>query len=129
MDICTDISLARKLERAEARANPSFVEARAAHEPESGACWIDVGGTYALFDGAESPITQTFGLGLFSDPDDKAFESLEQFFSERAAQTQHEVSPLAGAGLMATLHDRGYRPIELTSVLFPRAGRRGASAD
>lgn len=114
----SDLETAKDLERTEAMANRSFVEARAAQQPDSGACWIDVGGAYAMFDGVESPITQTFGLGLFSDPDDEAFETLEQFFAERGAPTHHEVSPLAGAGLFAALHDRGYRPIELTSILY-----------
>ena len=62
----TDLSLARRLEYAEARANVAFVEARAADSPGSGATWCEVAGTYAMFDGVESPCTQTFGFGLFT---------------------------------------------------------------
>lgn len=117
MKMHLDMSLSQQLERTEARANAAFVETRARLEPESGAMWIDVGGTYAMFDGAESPITQTFGLGLFSDPLPEDFDRIESFFSERGAPTFHEVSPMSGAGLMGTLLDRGYRPIELTNVM------------
>ncbi|HEX8658432.1 MAG TPA: hypothetical protein VF690_12890, partial [Hymenobacter sp.] len=60
-----DLSLARKLERAEARGNAGFVEVRARVAPEVGAQWIEVAGAYAMFDGPDSCLTQTFGLGLF----------------------------------------------------------------
>lgn len=116
--IFSDKSLSQKLERTEARANAAFVEARARLEPESGAGWIDVEGTYAMFDGVESPITQTFGLGLFGEMTAADFDALEAFFTNRNAPVFHEVSPLAGDALMAPLYERGYRPIELTSVMF-----------
>jgi hypothetical protein len=64
--LLTDLSLARRLERAEACANAAFVEARAAMQHGSGAVWRDVNGTYAMFDGVASPLTQTFGLGMFA---------------------------------------------------------------
>src|SRR5262249_9448889 len=56
-----DRELARRLERAEALANARFVETRARLAPRSGACWLDVAGTWAMFDGVDSPVTQTFG--------------------------------------------------------------------
>ena len=31
--------------------------------PESGATWIECAGAYAVFDGVNSPVTQSFGLG------------------------------------------------------------------
>ena len=60
-----DIDLARRLERAEAQGNVNFVEARAAAFPDRGATWLEVAGTYAMFDGVDSPVTQTFGLGVY----------------------------------------------------------------
>ena len=63
--VFSDLELARRLERAEGRANAEFVEARAKLFPESDACWTERAGAYAMFDGAASPLTQTFGLGLF----------------------------------------------------------------
>ena len=71
-EILADRSLSCRLEHAEARANASFVESRARLMPESGAQWIEVAGTYAMYDGALSPCTQTFGLGMFHSPTAKA---------------------------------------------------------
>lgn len=116
--IYSDKSLSQKLERTEARANADFVETRAKLEPKSGAEWINVAGTYAMFDGPESPCTQTFGLGLFDDVTGDHLDQLEMFFMARGAPVFHEVSPLTDPSLMQTLNERGYRPIELTSVMF-----------
>ena len=60
-----DLALSRRLERAEALSCARFVEARARLFPDSGSTWIEVAGTRAMYDGASSPMTQTFGLGLF----------------------------------------------------------------
>jgi GNAT superfamily N-acetyltransferase len=116
--IFSDRELSQKLERAEARSNADFVETRARLSPEVGAEWVDVGGTYAMFDGAESPCTQTFGLGLFDEATDASMEMLEEFFATRGAPVFHEVSPMADPALMPLLSERGYRPIEMTSVMF-----------
>lgn len=125
--IFSDLSLARRLERAEGRANAEFAEARAVVEPEVGACWTEVAGCYALFDGPESFITQTFGLGLFETPTAADFERLEAFFKERGAPVYHEVSPLADPATFMLLNERGYEPFEFTSVMF-RPLRNGPAA-
>lgn len=113
-----DLELAQKLERAEGGNCREFVETRARLMPDRGAAWTDVGGTWAMSDGPGSPLTQSFGLGLFSDVTAADLAELEQFFTSRGAEPHHEVSPLAGFALFATLAERGYRPIELTSVMF-----------
>jgi len=122
-----DLALARRLERAEGRANVRFVEARARLEPDLGACWMEVAGAYAMFDGPRSPCTQTFGLGLFQMPTAAEMEGIETFFRERGAPVFHEVSPLADAALTGVLNERGYRPVELTSVLYLPLGSRQAA--
>lgn len=123
----TDLALARRLERTEAIANAAFVEARAELEPRLGAAWVDVAGVYAMFDGPQSPITQTFGLGLFDDVGDAEFTRLEEFFRDRGAPVCHEVSPLISADVLSLLNARGYQPIEFSSVLLrPTGGDLGA---
>lgn len=117
MPLVTDVSLARRLERAEGATNAAFVEARRRMDAASGAEWRELGGTYAMFDGAESPITQTFGLGLFSAPTNDMLGELESFFAERGAPTMHETCPLADMALLSLLPERGYRPVEQSSVL------------
>jgi GNAT superfamily N-acetyltransferase len=116
--IYSDRNLAQKLERTEARSNASFVETRAKLSPESGAEWIEVAGAYAMFDGIESPLTQTFGLGVFDEITNAELEKLEAFFRKHDAPVFHEVSPMADASLLPLLNKRGYQPIELTSVMF-----------
>lgn len=115
--IFSDLVLARRLERAEGQSNVDFVEARARALPESGATWIEVGGAYAMFDGVASPLTQTFGLGLFDAITNVELQRLENFFQERRAPVCHEVSPLADISLLSLLNERAYQPIEFTSIL------------
>ena len=113
----SDIALARRLERAEGRSNADFVEARASAQPESGAQWIEVAGAYAMFDGVDSPLTQTFGLGIFQPLTLDDLERIETFFNERGAPIFHEVSPLAHPSVVSLLNDRRYQPFEFTSVM------------
>jgi GNAT superfamily N-acetyltransferase len=126
--IYADRNLAQKIERAEGRTSALFAEARARNFPESGACWIEVGGALAIFDGTESPLTQTFGLGLFDEITDAELDRIEDFFTSRGAKVFHEVSPLADLSLLELLTKRGYRPIELTSVLYLTLAEKDFSA-
>lgn len=114
----TDLALSQRLEGAEAHANVAFVEARALVSPDSGATWREIAGARAMFDGVGSPITQTFGLGLFAPATDGDLASIERFFGERGSATYHEVSPIADSSLLAMLPARGYRPVELSNVLW-----------
>lgn len=120
--IFSDKQLSQKLERTEARANVDFVTSRARIDPTSGAEWTEVAGTYAMFDGVESPLTQTFGLGIFEDITEAHLDEIEVFFRKHEAPVFHEVSPMAGLSLIPLLSDRGYRPIEMTSVMFRELG-------
>ncbi len=113
-----DQTLARRLERAEGAGCARFVEARAALKPDVGACWIEESGTWAMFDGPTSPITQTFGLGVFEPMLPEGLDRVERFFQDRGAPVWHEVSPLANPSTLGLLTGRGYRPIELSSVMF-----------
>ena len=116
--VFADLNLARRLELAEARANANFVEARSAVSPQIGAEWIEIGGAYAMFDGPESPCTQTFGLGMREDVTDDQLERLESFFDRHSAPVFHEVCPLADLSTPHLLSMRGYEPFEFTSILF-----------
>ncbi len=72
----------------------------------------------AMLCGADSPITQTFGLGLWEPVGTAEFDRLEGFFLERGAHVHHEISPLADKELWPQIADRGYAAIEFTSVMF-----------
>ena len=114
----SDKALSRRLEQAEGQACLQFAEARGRSFPESGAEWKRCVGAYVVFDGPESPVTQTFGLGIFEELTSDALSEIEAFFRERGAPVQHEVSPFAGLATLDLLCARGYRPIEISSVLY-----------
>jgi GNAT superfamily N-acetyltransferase len=112
-----DLVLSRRLERTEGAVSTSFPPVKQRLVPECGATWHDFDGTYAIFDGVDSPLTQTFGLGLFEATTPALLSDIEAFFEDRGAAVMHEVSPLAGIETIALLVDRGYRPIEMSTVL------------
>lgn len=113
-----DLDLARRLERTEALGNVEFVEARARAFPERGATWIEVAGAHAMFDGVGSPLTQTFGLGVFQATSAADMDALEEFFQSRGAAVFHEVCPLADPTVFALFNERGYQSIEFSNVLY-----------
>jgi GNAT superfamily N-acetyltransferase len=113
MALFADAALAGRLERAEGSAGAAFVEARG-----EDSCWARIGGAYAMFDGADSPLTQTFALGMSEPAEGSVFAEIENFFQKNQAPVQHEVCPLAGVALSRFLAERGYVPIEMSNVLF-----------
>jgi GNAT superfamily N-acetyltransferase len=116
--VFADLNLARRLERAEGHACKGFAEARSRLDPETKSTRMECAGAYAVFDGIDSPVTQTFGLGLFEEPSAESMDKIERFFLDRGATVMHEVSPLAGVATMGLLCARGYRPMEISSVLY-----------
>ncbi len=116
--IFADLDLSQRLERAEGLAGAAYVEARARMEPAGRACWVSEAGVYAMFDGPESPVTQTFGLGIFEPLTPASLDRIEAFFFEKDAPVNHEISPLADAGVWDLIRKRGYGPIEFTSLLY-----------
>lgn len=71
-----------------------------------------------MFDGVDSPVTQSFALGIFEELTPATLDTIEKFFRDHAAPVFHEVSPFAGAESFSLLCERGYRPVELSSVVF-----------
>ena len=116
--VFADLPLARRLEQTEGRGNAAFVDAQARVDPASGAIWKLAAGTAVMFAGVGSPLTQTFGLGLHEPLSEHDLEAIERFFKSRGSAVFHEVCPLAGVEVVATLARRGYRPVELSSVLY-----------
>jgi GNAT superfamily N-acetyltransferase len=114
----SDLALSQRLERAEGYACAQFAAARSRFYPESGAGWMECAGAQVVFDGIESPATQTFGLGIFAELTPEILDEIELFFHDRGAPVQHEVSPFAGVAAFDLLCRRNYRPMEISNVLF-----------
>jgi GNAT superfamily N-acetyltransferase len=112
-----DLTLARRLEAAEGFASAQFALARRRLYPDSGSEAVRIAGADVVFDGADSPVTQTFGLGMLEPATPQTLHAIEQFFFARRAPVQNEVSPFAGAGTLELLCARGYLPIEISNVL------------
>lgn len=113
-----DRKLAERLEAAEAFACAEFAEARSWLFPDSGSTSKQIAGTTAVFDGVDAPTTQTFGMGLFEPITPATLDAIEEFFLSRGTEPMHEVCPLAGADALNLLCARGYRPFEISNVLY-----------
>jgi len=116
--IFADVALAKLLEGAEAYACAQFSEARKRLFPASTSTWMKCTGATVVFDGVDAPTTQTFGIGLFEELTPAALDEIERFFLDRGAEVMHEVCPLAGAATLDLLCTRGYRPFEISNVLY-----------
>ncbi|MEP6621063.1 MAG: GNAT family N-acetyltransferase [bacterium] len=111
-----DLALARQLECADGMASANFVDVRREHHPQVGAQWINVGGTVAMFDGAASPLTQTFGLGLDESFTAGQLDEIEMFYRRHQCHVSHEICALAAAATSNHVSARGYSPIEASVV-------------
>ena len=109
--IFADVSLARRVEAAEAAIGCACAEQQA------GAVTLEVGGGTALFLGPESPLTHAIGLGLNGPVRETEIERLEAFFRSRGAGVSIELCPLADTAFLTSLGERGYRPHEFNNVL------------
>jgi GNAT superfamily N-acetyltransferase len=116
--IFSDLDLSKRLESAEGFACRGFAQARKRLFPDSGSAWIELAGANVVFDGIDSPTTQSFGLGLFSELTVETLDRAEAFFFERGTAAVHEVSPFAGVAALELLCERGYRPVEVSNVLY-----------
>jgi GNAT superfamily N-acetyltransferase len=116
--IFANLELARRLERTEGYACAGFAAARKKLDSACGSEWRKIAGADVVFDGVDAPTTQTFGLGMDREPTDAEWEEMEEFFRSQGTATLHEVCPLAGVGLLETLCQRGYRPVEVSNVLY-----------
>ena len=118
-----DRELAKRLEAAEGYACAQFAEARKRLFPESTSTWMSCAGASVVFDGIDAPTTQTFGLGLYEELTAEALDEIERFFLDRGAEVMHEVCPFAGAATLDLLCARGYRPFEISNVLYREVER------
>jgi GNAT superfamily N-acetyltransferase len=123
-----DLELARRIELAEAEAAVEGAEVMMAMKPDVETAVERLAGGYAVYCGANSPVTQAVGLGLNGPVHAEEFDRLENFYFTRKEPVRVETCPLADATLMEFYGQRGYRVTEFSSVLAKPIARQAAPA-
>jgi Acetyltransferase (GNAT) family len=118
------LELARELEFAEAEVAVCGAETMQQLTPEVGTAVLQVAGGYAVYCGANSPVTQAVGLGLNGPVTGEEFDRVEEFYFSRNEPVRAETCPLADASLFALYRERGYGVTEFSNVMV-RAIERG----
>lgn len=112
-----DLELARRIELAEARSAVEAAAMLAKLRPESGAAVESIAGGFAVYCGANSPLTQAVGLGLNGGVSEEEFDRLEAFYKNKQEPVRVETCPLADASLIELFGKRGYRVTEFSNVM------------
>jgi len=117
--IFADLALARRLEAAEAAVGIACARAQA----PAGAAIEALAGGWAVFVGAQSPLTHALGLGMNGPVTAAEVDAVEAFFRVRGATVNLDLCPYAHPSLVELLRGRGYGPVEFANVLVrPLAG-------
>ena len=124
-----NVELARRIEIAEARAAADAAESLRKSRPESGAAVEQVAGGYAVYTGANSPITQAVGVGLDGEVSAEEFDRLEKFYRSRNEPVHIETCPLADESVFQLYRKRCYRVTEFTNVMARSVERGVRSAE
>jgi Acetyltransferase (GNAT) family len=111
------LELARELESAEAQVAVCGAETMHELEPDIATAVMEVGGGYAVYCGANSPVTQALGLGLNGPVSGEEFDRLEEFYFSRNETVRVETCPMADASLFALYRERGYGVTEFSNVM------------
>ncbi|HEX5732866.1 MAG TPA: GNAT family N-acetyltransferase [Blastocatellia bacterium] len=113
----SDKTLAVRLETAEALNQVEYAKTynRVGLEPE--AAYKKIGSGYAVFAGIDSPLSQSFGMGLEGEVADDEIDELEAFFKDRGAAVNVEICNMVDMSLIQKLIERRYTISEFTHVL------------
>jgi len=122
-----DLDLARRIEMAECHAAVDTVQALERVRPESGAAAESIAGGFAIYAGANSPVTQAVGIGLNGTVSEEDFNRLEAFYRSRSEPVRVEACPLADASLFEHFGKHGYRVTEFTNVMARPLNNRDAT--
>ena len=122
-----DLELARRVEHAEGKACRECAEAFHRAHPEFPVAVEEIAGGVAVFAGADSPVTQAIGVGLEGTVKDEELDRLGDFFQARNAPAAIELCPLVEMSLYERFAARGYRLLEVSSVLIREISSPGVA--
>jgi GNAT superfamily N-acetyltransferase len=122
------LELAREIELAEAEAAVACAERLSATHGNGAGAVASVGGGYAIYCGANSPVTQAVGLGLNGAVNKEEFDRLEEFYFSREEPVRVETCPMADGSLIEHYRERGYHVSEFSNVLVRPVEKAAAAA-
>lgn len=102
----------------DARGEALYCQSHLELYPATCATFAPIAGGIAGYAGPDSPMTQSFGLGLDGPVTESEIEALEEFYRARNADVNIELCPLADPSVMPILAQRGYTVSEFSNVLF-----------
>jgi GNAT superfamily N-acetyltransferase len=111
------LELAREIELAEAEAAVACGEKPVAAHGNGAGAIASVAGGYAVYCGANSPVTQAVGLGLDGVVSKEEFDRLEEFYFSRKEPVRVETCPMADGSLIEYYRERGYHVSEFSNVM------------
>jgi len=111
-----NLQLARRIELAEAEAAVCCAEALKSQDSAKAEI-REVAGGFAVYCGANSPVTQAVGLGLNGPVTQDEFDRLEEFYFSRQEPVRVETCPIADRSLFGFYGERGYRVTEFSNVM------------
>lgn len=111
------LDLAREIELAEAQAAVACADMVATVQSKQAAAVEKVAGGYAVYCGADNPVTQAVALGMQGPVSSEEFNQLEQFYFDRHEPVRVETCPLADPSLFELYRDRGYHVTEFSNVM------------
>jgi len=112
-----DITLARRIERAETELIVTAAEAARSRTAEGTGFVIPIAGGAAVFAEDGSPLNKVVGLGFEGAPTADALDAVEHAYAARGVRSQVELAHLVDPEIAAMLTDRGYLLESFENVL------------
>jgi hypothetical protein len=112
-----DITLAGRIERAEAEFITACGQAAAARRGDHAGFVMPVAGGVASYAEPDSPLNKVTGLGFAGRPGPAELDAIERAYAARGAPVQVELAGLADPAVLELLAERGYRLVSFENVL------------
>jgi len=113
-----DKAFARRLESSEEMPQVLYARIFQQTRPEIGAAEEEICGGHMIFAGLGSPIGRATGCGLGRPLTAEDLDRIEQFYRERKAPSQVDLTPMHDPEVFEMFKQRGYAIAELNNVLY-----------
>ena len=113
-----DKVFARRLESCEEMPQVYYARVFQTTRPEVGAAEQEICGGHMVFAGLGSPIGRATGAGLDRPLSAEDVDCIEQFYRERKAPSQVDLTPMHEPAVFEMFKERGYAIAELNNVLY-----------